>query len=1046
MQLPLWNSLAPRKRKIIFRLALALGIYAFIGFLVLPPIVRRVAQKQISAQLDREATIESVKINPFALSTTIRGLLIKDKDGEPFVKWDEVFVNFQLISLVSKAWTFKEISTTKPFVRVQVNKDGSFNFSDLIAKFSTNAPAQKNPAPAKPLVLHVDRLHIGGAVAALADLTPREPFRRALGPLDITLENFDTHPDNKNPYAFTGTTDAGEKISWSGYFYLDPLRSAGELKLFNFSLNKYAPLYQDFVKLELRGGSVAMDTKYRVEFSASNHVAVVENISFALRDLRVGAPGETNDLGALSVLAVNNAGADLSAHTAHVGAVTLMDGKIFLSRNQDAQINVVELGKPNSQAAPPEGILFLLRSVTNAVTLLLSTTNDWRASVGEINVTNCSAQLEDFVNSRPARLNLDNISFTAKNISNVPGTNFETELSLVWNTNGSIKMKTSGGFYPPTADVRLDLAQIDFHSLDPYLEPKLNLFVLDSKLDLHGDVHLRTPKGELPEVKFSGDTALTDFHTVDGVMSEDLLKWSAVKLSGMEANLNPPSVAVKQIEVNDVYARFVIESNRTINLMNALRMTNAPAATNAVAADDDNETNAAPFVAGPAGTNDFPLPKISVGAIVISNATVSFTDHSLPSDVSLAMKEVSGTISDLSSEQLQHADVDIHGKADGVGPFSVTGKINPFSPTLKNDIKISLKGMDLTGVSAYSGKFAGYRIAQGKLNLELDYEITGTDLKSKNVITLDRFRFGEKVDSPDATHLPVKLGVAILKDRNGQIVLDVPVEGNLKDPKLRISKVVWRAVENILVKVATSPFALLGAAFGGASEELGYQDFQPGSAELSKAGMEKLDALAKSLVEKPALGLEISGSVDRDADREGLQRAAIDRQIKQRVWQRMSKEEQARTNVEDIVVFPGKREKWIGKFYAEAVAKKIITPEMVAANTNVAALAALLAQKKEISKGAVLLAQSAANEKKKSATQKLYQTKLVPAPSVNEAILMTTFPVKPEDLESLAAARAKAVQDYLLNNAKLDPFRLFLKTPEAGSVRGEGSKAYIEFR
>ena len=1039
MQLPLWNSLPPRRRKIIFRTALALAIYAFIGFLVLPPIVRRVAQKQISAQLDREATIESVKINPFALSTTIRGLLIKDKDGEPFVKWDEVYVNFQLISLVSKAWTFKEISTSKPFVRVQVNKDGSFNFSDLIAKFSTNAPAQKNPAPAKPLVLHVDKLHIGGAVAALADLTPREPFRRALGPIDITLENFRTDPDNKNPYAFNGTTDAGEKISWSGYFYLDPLRSAGELKLFNFSLNKYAPLYQDFVKLELRGGSVAMDTKYHLEFSASNYVAVVENASLALRDLRVGVPGESNSLGELTVFAVNNASADLGSHTAHIGSVTLKDGKIFLSRNHDAQINLVQLAQPDAQATPPEGILFLLRSVTNAVTLLLNTTNDWRASLGEVNVTNCSAQLEDWVNSRPARLNLDNISFVAKHISNVPGTNLEAELSLTWNTNGSIKIKTTAEFYPPTADVRLDLEQIDFHSLDAYLEPKLNLFVLDSKLDLHGDVHLRTPKGELPEVKFHGDTALVDFHTVDGVMSEDLLKWDAVKLIGMDANLNPPSVAIKEIDVNNAYARFVIESNLTINLLNALRLTNAPAAEN---------TNETAVAAAPptSGTNNFPMPKITVGSIVISNTAVSFTDHSLPSDVNLAMKEVNGTISGLSSEELQHADIDLAGKADGVGPFTVTGKINPFSPTLTNTVKISLNHLDLTPVSAYAGKFAGYRIAEGKLNLDLDYEIVGKNLKLKNVITLDRFRFGEKVDSPDATHLPVRLAVSLLKDRNGQIVLDVPIEGNLNDPKLRISKVVWRVLENILVKVATSPFSLLGAAFGGASEELGYQDFAPGSAELSKAGMKKLDALAKSLVEKPALGLELSGSVDPDADREGLQRAAIDRQIKQRVWQKMSKAEQSRTNVEDIVVIPSKRPRWIEKFYSEAVAKKIITPEMIAANTNVAAYAAELAKKREPLKGAALLAQSGAVEKKRADAKKAYVTKLVPPPTPDEAVLMATFPVKREDLETLAAARAKTVQDYLLNNGKLDPFRLFLKQPEAGSVRGEGSRAYIEFR
>ena len=158
---------------------------------------------------------------------------------------------------------------------------------------------------------------------------------------------------------------------------------------------------------------------------------------------------------------------------------------------------------------------------------------------------------------------------------------------------------------------------------------------------------------------------------------------------------------------------------------------------------------------------------------------------------------------------------------DGVGPAGITGTINPFSGTQTNSIKISVKDMDLTPASPYSGKFAGYRIAEGKLNLDLAYEIVGTKLNSKNVITLDQFTFGEKVESPDATHLPVRLAVAILKDREGKIVLDVPIEGRFDDPKFRIGKVVWRAIENILVKVATSPFSLLGAVFGGGGEELG---------------------------------------------------------------------------------------------------------------------------------------------------------------------------------------------------------------------------------
>jgi hypothetical protein len=155
-------------------------------------------------------------------------------------------------------------------------------------------------------------------------------------------------------------------------------------------------------------------------------------------------------------------------------------------------------------------------------------------------------------------------------------------------------------------------------------------------------------------------------------------------------------------------------------------------------------------------------------------------------------------------------------------------------------------------------------------------------LKSANVITLDRFTFGDQVESPTATHLPVRLAVAILKDRDGKIVLDVPVEGSLDDPKFRIHKVVIRVIQNILEKVATSPFSLLGALFGGGGEELGYQDFAPGGADLTPADQAKLNSLAKGLYARPALGLEISGSVDEAADRAGLQRAALDQDIRTR--------------------------------------------------------------------------------------------------------------------------------------------------------------------
>jgi hypothetical protein len=898
MKSRLWDLFMPRKRKLVFWVFGLVLLYAIVGFLILPPIVRSVAIKQLSQQLNREVSIKQVKINPFVLSATVRGLLIKDADGEPFISWDEVYVNFQLSSFFGHAWVFKEITTSKPYVHVQMNKDYTLNFSDLIAKFSTNAPAGAKPA--RPLALHVNRLHIGGAAVALADFTTRVPFKRFVGPLDITLVNFRTDPANKNPYSFTGTTDAGEIISWSGFFYLTPLRSEGELKLFNFALTKYAPLYQDLVRFQVRDGSIGLDMKYRLELSATNRVTAVDDLAYELRDFKLGTPGDSNNIIEVPLFSVLGANVDLQNHTATVDDVQLSGAKVFLLRNTNAAVNVVEIAKPAESATnAPGGILFLLRSVTNAVAMLLNSTNEWSGTVHSVTATNCEIHLEDLANPRPARLDLSEITLDAKNLSNLPGTNLEADFSLRWNTNGAIHLGANIGFQPTTADVKVDVDRLDLTTLDAYLASKLNLYILGSQVNLHGTVRLRPQVNQLPVVSFNGDASLNNFHTVDGVFGEDLVKWDALRFEHIVANLNPPLVAMSKIVVDNAYARLIVETNHTINLENVLQPAGAetPATneTKAVAVENTEATNT-------------PI-QISIGAIVITNTTVDFSDLSVEPNVHLAVRSISGSVSGLSSEHLQHATVNLGAAVDGTGPIAITGTINPLNDTLTNDLKISLKDVGLTPVSPYAGEFAGYGIAEGQLNLDVTYKLIGKKLTAEVVITLDQFNFGDKVNSPDATHLPVRLAVAILKDRDGKIVLDVPIEGSLGDPKFRVGKVVTRAIENILEKVATSPFSLLGAAFGGGGEELGWQDFAAGSAELTAADRQKLDSLAKGLYARPALRLEIAGSIDPNGDREGLERLALDREIRQRAWKKLRKSEQATTSAGQINVSPDVRER-----------------------------------------------------------------------------------------------------------------------------------------
>ena len=181
-------DLASSKKLAVWTAAVLL-FYTVLGFFLLPPIVRVIAVKQLSKHLDRPVTIQKVRLNPYTFSATIRGLLIKDKDGAPLVSWDEADVNFQLVSLFSHAWVFKEVSLSQPFVRVQVNKDYTLNFSDIVDRFSP-AAASKSGETGKPRPWRINRLRLTGGKVSFTDLTPRMPFQRTVGPLEMTLTNF----------------------------------------------------------------------------------------------------------------------------------------------------------------------------------------------------------------------------------------------------------------------------------------------------------------------------------------------------------------------------------------------------------------------------------------------------------------------------------------------------------------------------------------------------------------------------------------------------------------------------------------------------------------------------------------------------------------------------------------------------------------------------------------------------------------------------------------------------------------------------------------
>jgi hypothetical protein len=262
----------------------------------------------------------------------------------------------------------------------------------------------------------------------------------------------------------------------------------------------------------------------------------------------------------------------------------------------------------------------------------------------------------------------------------------------------------------------------------------------------------------------------------------------------------------------------------------------------------------------------------------LQGGRIDVSDQSVNPEFSMSLSEMGGRVSDLSAEANTTADVELRGKLNEYTPLEITGKINPLREDLFVDLKARIKDLDLSSATPYSGKYVGYTIEKGKLSFDLYYLIAKRKLDSKNNIFIDQFTFGDKVESPKATKLPVKLAVALLKDRNGEIKLDLPVTGSLDDPKFSVWGVILKILVNLISKAATSPFSLLGAVFGG-GEELSYVEFDYGRTVLTDLNVKKLDTLAKALQDRPSLKIDIEGHVDLEKDREGLKQYLFNRKV-----------------------------------------------------------------------------------------------------------------------------------------------------------------------
>jgi uncharacterized protein involved in outer membrane biogenesis len=548
-------------------------------------------------------------------------------------------------------------------------------------------------------------------------------------------------------------------------------------------------------------------------------------------------------------------------------------------------------------------------------------------------------------------------------------------------------LQLAGDFVPSPFRYRgnIKIGHLPIRDFESYYPKTFNFKVLGGLVDANLALDIALKDGA-PAGSFSGEAGVGVLHLVDAVEEEDLLKWQRLQLDRIEGNIEPLRLVVGEVSLNKVYSRIIIRKDGTLNLQELIKKEQVEsretgpskeAKPQVVATAKKDVVEVQPF-SQKEGSRD-----IRVGAVTVADGTVKFTDKHLPNDFETTFYHLGGRISGLSSETSALADVDLRGNLENHSPLIVAGKINPLRGDLFVDLKLSFADIELSPMSPYSETYFGYILKQGKLFLDLKYHIENKKLVSENRIHIDQFTFGDKVKSDKATSLPVKLGLALLKDRKGEINLDIPVTGSLDDPKFNIWRIVFQVVKNLLVKAVTAPFSLFSSLFAGEGD-ISVVSFRPGSSIPDPSELKKLEALAKGLNDRPSLRVSVAAYVDRQKDSEGYRNELFNRKLKREKFLALAKEQKIPPGqtAETITVAPKERSLYIKALYAK---EKFPKPRDV--------------------KGVEIT---------------LPEQEMV-------KLILTNIVVDQDELEDLAAERADAVKDFLIGKGNIQAERIFAK-------------------
>jgi hypothetical protein len=822
---------------VLYHLALAV---------IVPMVIKNQLHHIVVDQLKLNLEVDHISVDPYQFILQIDKIKISGQDLEQPLGFDRLLVDLQLFDTLQGVWTFKEIHLTGVYGEFNRINEATNNFTGIINNWNNSEfgkTDQTETTDSSPLKLQIEDALVQISQFSIIDQTRKEPFKSDLGPIDFHIQHLSSLPNTTGQQSLTMKTSRGVELNWNGSLSLVPFSSRGDVTLTGPLLTALTDYLKDEIDVAVATDNLQATFHYIIQKPEGADVSVqLSAIETAIDQIKVDQRSNKKTLIALASITLSDGEFKWPEASIHLPNINLKTGDLWITAKD---------GK------------------TNWEQLLIQSENDdsestpWHFINQILSVTDINLHYLDESSSNAAPVKVEKISLNVKNLSNQPHQLIEV----------AAKFQLQQGKFESATKLQINpLENVE----GTYKFSELPLKAAQSFVDDYAKVNITggilASEGKITSkngaIKIQGNAEIDQFNLQEQSSQKTILSWSQLRLNRIIADVNEKQINIGRMRFEKAFSDFSIFPDGTHTLARVL-ITPERAAT--------EYTDTSP---------DF---HYLIGRIDFDDASGTFTDSSLPLPFFADVAKINGTISTLDSTSHTPANVKLEGQVSDYGEMIMTGAIFPLEPTQKTQMNLTFSNIDISEFSPYSIKFAGREIAKGKMDLDLEYEINKSDMKGKNNIVLHDFALGKKVDQPGAADLPLDLAIALLKDKDGVIRANLPVQGNVDDPKFDYGSTIRTAIRQLITNVAAAPFRFLAGLVGvGKNKDLGYISFFAGRTDLSPAQNEKVQQLGEAMVKRPDLQITIAGVYSASFDTQALKEEKFNAKLREQISQNLT--------------------------------------------------------------------------------------------------------------------------------------------------------------